>query len=131
MLDKTLFEFADVECVGDGPRYVRAKEDRSWEATLTYLQETNLRIDNLVFSPNNNQLRFQLLPCTANQQMTEVFNVKNPPVKFLRKLWETNVPEVQTALTKFMVQGYKDKYDGLNEEDKTWVTAAVLGGKDE
>lgn len=129
MLNEKLFEFAEeIECADN---YAMAKEIRTWEEALRYIQETNLRVDKLIFKPKTNQLRFSFLPCSANNYLTEIFNVNNPPVPFLRQLWDLGVSDIQNAITKFMVQGYKNKYDGLNEEDKTWVTAAVLGGKDD
>ena len=128
MLNDMLFEFADIECADN---YVMAKEVRTWEETLKYIETKNLRIENLILKPKTNQMRFMFKPCQANEYMTEVFNVNNPPVHFLRRLWELDLPDVQNALTKFMVQGYKDKYDNMEEDDKTWLTAAVLGSKDD
>jgi len=129
MLDEKLFEYAEeIECSNE---YAPARETRTWEETLRYIQETNLRIDKLIFKPKNTQLRFSFLPCSANEYITEVFNVNSPPVLFLRQFWDLGLRNIQSAMTKYMIQGYKNKYDGLNEEDKTWVTAAVLGGKDE
>lgn len=134
MLDELLFEYADVICADDdapGGRYVMAKEERSWQEALLYIENNKCRIDKLVLKPKTNQMRFMFLPSRANNNKTEVFNVMSPPVNFLRKLWETNASGLQNAMTKFIIQSYKDKYDGLDAADKTWVTAAVLGSKED
>lgn len=126
MFNSDLFEFAEIYC---GDDVIPAHEECSWDDTLKNFTENNLRVDKLYFKPRTNQLRFTLLPRKVDKGITKAFNVSNPPISFLRQLWEIGVVEVQQGLKKFMVQGYKEKYDNLPENDKTWLTVAVLGGK--
>lgn len=126
MFNTDLFDLAEVECADD---YAMAREVREWSETLKFLEDNNVRIDKLILKPKTNQMRFTFVPRKADNDITLAFNVNNPPIQFLRKFWELGLSELQAALTKFMVQGYKNKYDDMAEDDKTWLTAAVLGSK--
>jgi len=130
MFDTKLFELAKVYVSGN-ERYVMAKEERTWEDTLNYIENNNLRLENLIFSPRTNQIRFMLLPCSANTYMSEVFNVSAPPTQFLRRFWNLSIPELQTAMTQYMVQSdLKFQYDNLEEDEKLWLTSVILGAKE-
>jgi hypothetical protein len=130
MLDTKLFEFAKVHVSGT-ERYIMAKEERTCENTLKYLEENNLRIENIIFNPRTNQIRFMFLPCTANSHTTEVFNV-TPTTQFLRRLWELPVTTLQGALTQYMVQSdLKYQYDDLEDGERLWLTSVILGAKEE
>lgn len=128
MLDTKLFEYARVCCAND---YIMAKEEQDWEAAVKYINTNNLRIENLIFKPKTNQIRFMFLPCRANNNLTQVFNVTNPPTQFLRLFWDLNITEVQSAMTQYMLQSdLKKNYEKLEEDERLWVTAVILGSKE-
>lgn len=128
MLDKALFEVADIDCADN---YASAREVRAWDDMLNYLENNNLRIDTLVFKPKSLQVRFGFVPRPSDDGITYMYTVNNPAITFLRRLWDVGVSEVQAAIKTYMVRGYKNEYDGLTDDDKTWLLSAVLGGKDD
>lgn len=132
MLNKKLFELAKIYIADEEePRYVMARENRSWEEALAYIKTKNLRIDSLVMRPKTSQFRFMMMPCKTNQKKTEVFNVNNPPAQFLRAFWEIDMLEIQNALTRYMIQSdLKYQYDNMEEAERVWLTSVILGAQE-
>ena len=131
MLDTKLFEFAKIFLTSPNERYVMATETRLATDVLTYIETTALRVDNIIFDPRTNKIRFMFLPCKANSGMTEVFNTV-PTTKFLRRLYSLDVDGLQSAITKYVIQSdLKLQYDGLEETEKTWLSSVILGSKEE
>ena len=128
MLVKELFEFARVHCAND---YIMAVETRTSEQTLNYIKTKNLRIDNIIMKPVTNQFRFMFLPCKANEQKTEVFNVNKPSTELLRALWDLESHEYQVALSSYIMQSHlKHEYEVMPDPEKIWISSIILGAKE-
>lgn len=129
MFDTKLFEFANFDCAND---YVMARESLSEAEVLDYVDTNNLRVDSLVFKPKTNQVRLMFLPCKANNKTTQVYNINSPTLPFLRRLWDLEVSGLQRALAQYVVQSdMRHQYDNLEDTEKTWISAVILGAKEE
>ena len=128
MLNEQLFEFATVKCAND---YAMAWSTREAKDVLDYITNNNLRIDNLKLKPATNQFRFTFLPCKANNNTTEVFNLNNPSVSFLRTLWDLDIEELSGPLNTYMLRSdVRNEYDNLNADEQEWITSFILGSKE-
>jgi hypothetical protein len=129
MFDTKLFEFADFDCAKD---YIMARESLPEEELFDFIQNNNLRIDNVVLNPRTNQIRFMFLPSKATKKLTKVFNIDLPSPNFLRNFWELGIPSLQRVIAKYIIQSdMRHQYDNLDETDKTWMSAVILGAKEE
>jgi hypothetical protein len=128
MLDKQLFEFASIHCAND---YIMGINNRSAKDTIKYIKNNNLRVDNLILKPATNQIRLAFMPCKTNKMMTEVFNINDPPISFLRLLWDLDITNLANALNEYILHSkIRNKYDKLSNEDQMWITSIILGSKE-
>lgn len=124
MLNVKLFERANIIHAND---YVMAKEERLADDVIQYMNDSTIRVDNIIFKSKTNQIRFMLLPCYKNGHTTEVFNVTDPAMSFLQQFWDLGIPALKTVITQYMSQSnFQKDYKDLDDASRAWILVTSL-----
>lgn len=107
----------------------------SWEAILILLEDDNLRVEQVIFSPIKNLIRDATYD--SNKHLSWQFliysTIVDAPVSFLREIWDKN-NSLNNGIKKYILESnikaqFMGRDGNMRENERLWLMSTILGEK--